>query len=250
MKCKVCGANYDSRLNRCPFCMSENEIQAANVLDEELKACEQETEEMIQKLPHRLAMKSGSLILTGIVLVGIVCGAFICFADDIFQTSAELQEANMEKHKEKMERHLEDQDYEALYDYLLDHSLYGDGYEKYREVEEVYFEYRGFLRNLEWISELQKENRGDEETRRDAIFYTLNDAFGCLNKARKGFSDLIPRRNEEHLEYLYNQVVEELEIFGFDSVFCETVSKWKSVNEEDVREYADEVYLMFFSTEE
>ena len=245
MKCRVCGADYDSRLNACPFCMSENEVKAADVLEEELKAYDQETEEMIRELPKRLAMKIGKRIFAGIVLVGVVLLILVILAEPIVHSRKELKDAKVKEHKENMEYYLGEEEYEALHEYLLDHNLYGKEYTKYDEVDDVYFEYEGFMDNLEWLSRTENDGRV-EENGRDVIFYTLYDAFYCLVKARKGFSDMIPRMNEEYLEYFYNQVVEELEIFGYDAELCETVSKWENVNEQKVRVYVEDAYQTYF----
>ena len=74
MRCKVCGAEYDLELDKCPYCNSENEIKTAQMMEEELDKYDKEAEEIYRsthKDIHRGSRPTRKIIFAVVMLAGI-----------------------------------------------------------------------------------------------------------------------------------------------------------------------------------
>lgn len=217
MKCKICGTNYQKGV--CPNCKSK---------------------------------KSKSVRIIGICvfLIGALGAVLIIFFAGILKKDEKTVAKTESGHKLEMERFLENDDYEALYNYIDDNSLYSTDYSKYREVYDVYAEYKALETSLKWLKEIDEGIAiASVEGKKENVYLALYSACTVLYEAHEHIFDVTPQQNEGDLQKIYEWTVEKVGIFGFDTDFCKAVTEWKDVREDDVRKHVDTAYEYYFESE-
>ena len=250
MKCKICGAMYDSNLDYCPYCHSENDVKSNKRLEEELKQYDEEIKE-IHKLPNKISAFSGKIVLGIVLLLGIIIVLVVLNADSLFSKSKEKKEEkvdpNATKHIEKLEGMLEDKDYEGIKEYISEEDIYGREYGKYTEVSDAIRYYNWLCGDIEFLQTVQKEKEyWDTEQRKNAVYSVLCTGLECMYTVNDYCNDRVPKKNEEYLMEIYEMAWEELENLEFDKEKCLELISSEEFNEYKIKKYAYEEYERFF----
>lgn len=251
MRCKACGADYDSKFDNCPFCNSENDVKAARKIEEELNKYDEEAEDM-EELPRKVSSFSGKIIFAIFILAGIIVVLVVLFSDSLFSKNEETQEtkqdSNVVKHIEKLENLLEDKDYKGIDDYLYEENLYGSDYRKYSEVGNTYQYYDWMCEDIKWLETMRDEGtKWSIEQKKDTVQMVLYDGLRCLHEINEYCMDRIPRKNEEYLQEIYDMTLSELnESIGLDKEECEEMIDVDEISKYHVSSYVDDIYESYF----
>lgn len=166
MICNSCGGEYADDLLICPYCHSENEKAVEETKEDILEGYDDAAKHLIaeaEKYPKEKANRlAGKIVL--IVVAVVVIGAMITLVAVFGNRNKGRKGLNAKnKHIDKMEAFLLDEDYEGLKSYMEQYRL-GYGYDKYDEVRDTYVAYSGILRNDENIKWHKGEPDNDRET--------------------------------------------------------------------------------------
>ena len=199
MQCPSCGARYDKRAINCPFCKSENQAEADRRHKEQLQAIDHQISHL-QFLPYKLVKvisKHGiKMILILLVLIFII--SVIMASLDSLKEVKLINER--EDHKEVLEALFIKGEYGQMYDYYRNNSqLYGDMYEKYREVWSSYNSILAIRHSVACLT-------GEIKEFKYGIHHALYQSTQALRIAVDAVEDNMPKGNESVLESFIQEV--------------------------------------------
>lgn len=250
MKCKICGAMYESNLDYCPYCHSENDVKSNKRLEEELKQYDEEIKD-IQKLPNKVSAFSGLIVLGIVLILAVIIVHVVMNSDELFSKKTEVEEEtvdpNASKHIEKLEEMLVNKDYVGLKEYIDEEDISGREYIKYVEVCDAIRYYTWMCRDIEFLETVQEEKEyWDIEQRKNAVYSVLSYGLECMYTVNEYCNDRVPRKNEEYLKEIYEMALEELEKLDFEEEQCLSLIDGEVFNESKIKKYAYEEYERFF----
>lgn len=250
MKCKICGAMYDSNLDYCPYCHSENDVKSNKRLEEELKKYDEEIKD-IQKLPNKVSNFSGLIVLGIVLLFAVIIVLVMLNSETLFSEKMEVKEEtvdpNASKHIEKLEEMLVSKDYEGIKEYISEEDIYEGEYSKYIEVSDAIRYYNWMLLDIEFLETVQEEEEyWGIEQRKNAVYSVLHSGLQCMYTVNDYCNDRVPKKNEEYLKEIYEMAVAELEKLDFEEEQCLNLIDGELLNETKIKKYADEEYERFF----
>ena len=250
MKCKICGAMYDSNLDYCPYCHSENDVKSNKKLEEELKGFDEEIKE-IHKLPNKISAFSVKIVLGIVLLLSVIIVFVVLNSDSLFSEKTEIKEEtvdpNASKHIEKLEEMLEDKDYEGIKEYISEEDIYEGEYSKYIEVSDAIRYYNWMILDIEFLETVQEEEEyWGIEQRKNAVYSVLHSGLQCMYTVNDCCNDRVPKNNEEYLKEIYEMAWDELEKLDFDKEQCLKLIDGEVFNDSKIKQYAYEEYERFF----
>lgn len=137
IKCANCGAQYEEQLRQCPYCGAENTELTEREYQGELDQLDRQTRELVHlpsylvKLWTRRWGKALILLLFAVLAAGIVTAGARAVGVYIANRG---EPARQQKHLEMLDSYVEAEDYEAIWDYLNKHDLYGGVYSEYSDI--------------------------------------------------------------------------------------------------------------------
>ncbi len=209
-KCINCGAEYNKKLQQCPYCGMVNKQVVDKQHAAKLKNLKKE-KARIKRLPQIIQGK-----VTKYLLIGALCllAAFLVVFLFVFAGSkiGSMFRGNKEqKNIEVMEELLAQGDYRGFYDFYEDVDYAYAVYDKYEEIYRLYQSYERMRRYLDIICEYGGAV-GDELIvddflmAMDALRENYNNAGELLNNAER-------LGNEAHLEAVREKCMEDFKTF-------------------------------------
>ncbi|MGN0401767.1 MAG: hypothetical protein ACI4HQ_05850 [Acetatifactor sp.] len=222
MICQNCGAEYNNKEMKCPYCHSENPVAAARHKKNILLGFEKEAEQIRQEAENypkaEAKRRTGILlrILGVLAVVGLTASVLVIL---IGRRAADSSYNNSQKHKERLEEFYQAGDYEAMSDYLDRKGLYQTTYEKYIQVAQVWDYLQRLADSRQELEAIDAYNYDSPETRQAVFRYRaetyLDRARAVLQMIREKQEDTSFLGNEEVLEELYRQCRDSLFRQGF-----------------------------------
>lgn len=137
IRCKNCGAEFETGLRLCPYCGAANEAAVKREYEDALK----EIEKQRRALPHlpkqlvRLWSRKWGRILLLLVATVLAGGLLWAGAGGILRRmSDQTAPQRQEKHLQALEELAAEADYEGIWDYLRDNDLSGGAYSGYMDL--------------------------------------------------------------------------------------------------------------------
>lgn len=206
MICINCGAEYEDSLVVCPYCGTENANAALYEHRGELDRIHERTEE-VKKMKEKIAAQATRI--TGFVALGVVIFfLFILagtYAAEYYRATHSLDIQN--KELEEMELLYQAEDYETLYDEILESEYsYRAPYTKYYRVAMTYSSYQSDRDYLDSIHGYIADGYEDDEFLCNAFYYAFYDLYHMKTYEEEGFvygeEDAITKIRDEYTEYL------------------------------------------------
>ena len=148
MICKNCGNEYDDHEVVCPFCGTENELEAKRREKQDLlKAEQQEEEEELERARRKALYKKIAAIVAAVL---IVLGAVVFFVYKY--TTSDSAKAKKAEELATLEQYYQDEEYDKVLEYLqtCEYSYTSD-YDKYITVSRIVGaaqQYNGIMEKL------------------------------------------------------------------------------------------------------
>ena len=161
MICKNCQNEYDDHEVVCPFCGTENELEAKRREKQDLlKAEQQEEEEELERARRRALYKKIAAIVAAVL---IVLGAVVFFVYK-YTTSDSAKEKKAEE-LATLEQYYQDEEYDKVLEYLqtCEYSYTSD-YDKYITVSRIVGAAQQYDGIMEKLREQSKTDNALSET--------------------------------------------------------------------------------------
>ncbi len=198
--CKNCGAEFDAKALKCPFCGHENVAAAQDAYHDKIDKIIEEREE-VHKLPDKIVKKSTKTIVKIVAMIPIVVivVALVLF----FGNKAKLKnEYTMEQeNKVKMEEFLDAGDYAGLSEYYSRVEYSYSAYEKYEEVKWVYEYYEDVLREIKDLDFYFPD--GEMDLLVDVVAGGMQELWRLYDAVNMRLNDKRRLGNETHLEAIW-----------------------------------------------
>lgn len=208
--CVSCGAKYDRKEIRCPYCYTENRAEAKKQKQQILAGYDREAEDIREDMktyPKRTARKWTGYLVKGIVVLFII-GVLVTAGILIYGRLSTKKDYNQNKeHLETLEGFLQDGDYDELADYISEYELYDNCFDPYLQIRSVYWDYQ-YLEDLVESMGNVKEYTGFSKEEQISLLQdwsvsVVNQGQWVLNKCRGYMEDMAILGNEEILQKLY-----------------------------------------------
>lgn len=205
MICPSCGAAYSETELYCPYCKSENKIEAKRRQLLKLKKLDEEAAD-IKDMPEKIVRKSGKRLLTAGVLIVVCVVIVMLFVFGFSKISLAVEYKIRQKHLDKLESYYMNQSYLEIYEYTDKYKLYDSFYEKYNEIANIYY-FDTMMR--EDIGNINKEeNQGENKIY--PIKWSLSYGADTLSACKSGMEDKSILGNEDTLSIIYEECAAKL----------------------------------------
>ncbi len=194
--CKNCGAEFDVKALKCPFCGHENAAAAQEEYHKKMDALVKEREE-INKLPKRVVNKA-AVVFAVMVAVFVIAGIAVPVV--WARTEVKRQEEFMEKRFQLLDDYLENGQYQEFYD------LYKEVKEPldYYGYQEVYYACELYIDIKELVEETMART---DETDNEHMIYIISDILYRIKRLNDYVMDNRDDKtlygNEKYLEDIF-----------------------------------------------
>lgn len=198
--CKNCGAEFDAKALKCPFCGHENVAAAQDAYHDKIDKIIEEREE-VHKLPDKIVKKSTKTIVKVVALIPIV--VIVVALALFFGNKAKLKNQYKieQENKVKMEEFLEAGDYVGLGEFYTNVEYSYSAYEKYEEVHWVYGYYEDVVRDIDDLDFYFPD--GKQDLLVDVVADGMQDLWRLYDVANKCLTDNRRLGNESHIEAIW-----------------------------------------------
>lgn len=193
MICKNCGNEYDEHEVVCPFCGTENELEAKRREKQDLLKAERQEEDEEKEKAERIALFKKIGIISAAVLVVLLCIFFFVYKYTTSDTAVEKKAEELAT----LENYYQNQEYAEIIDYLQDCEYsYTSDYEKYITVSRIASAGEQYIGKMEKLREQSKT-----ENVTPTLSNTLSEILGQLKILNKYESDGFVYGEEEVVRY-------------------------------------------------
>lgn len=222
MICPNCGVEYEDRMEKCPYCDSENIAEAKRRMNNLLKQYEKEEKEIrkdFEEYPNRQVRKYTGRILGVLAVLAVLCGLLTVGYFLWGYLRAAVEGSASSRHERALESCFQQGKYDEMTEYMEKHHLAGIRYAKYGQIKDALF-YLDWMDTSKELLEscVQLEFTGpkkrEEEIRTQAASY-LEKASHVLADTSEQANDTVFLGNEEVLMQLHEICVQRLKEDGF-----------------------------------
>lgn len=195
MICKNCGGEFSESQLICPYCGSENEVLARKQQQDYIKYYQHKTERLGEEALQEQLHKNTRRIAKSAVLA--VCLFFVLLAA-IWAISAARASTGLGKYEKqlaRLEELYQNGEYRKMGDYLDETGQYGGRFEKYEQVQDLFWFY-------EFIPDCAAHDLETAEkygVSADYIVYDLDQIFRELRKIEEIEKEGFPYHNDKAL---------------------------------------------------
>lgn len=143
MICKYCGASYADNLLNCPFCRTENPLEAEKQKKSIFKKYDREADairEEVAHYPRKAASVFTRKFLIGIAAAVVLAALIAVLCIVLVRKSSQVSYNKHLDHEAVMNEYLDNADYESMVQYL-DSLEKPTDYDKYYQVKRLYDAY-------------------------------------------------------------------------------------------------------------
>ena len=249
MICKYCGASYADNLLNCPFCRTENPLEAEKQKKSIFKKYDREADairEEVAHYPRKAASVFTRKFLIGIAAAVVLAALIAVLCVVLVRNGARVGYNRHQKQESVMEEYLDAADYEGMVQYL-DSLEKPTDYDKYYQVKRLYDAYADTIELDASIREQRTDIPydvwldgaefyvGRQMVQAHFVFYYYN-----LYKDNSGFIG-----NKKALDEIYQWTVDRFKGYGLED--AELVAIRQDEDPEELRAIKEKLIKYYWS---
>lgn len=212
MVCNSCGSEYDEKLLQCPYCGSENEVLARKKQREYIATYEKKINEL-GSVPKEMAKSAANKVVK---IVTVLVALFLVMAGIVWLITRQQASKALDKQQRqlaKLEEYYQAGNYAEIGGYLDEIEGYGSSYEKYRQIEQVYYRYEDIQESVKSDIEMLEQyglSMAEEDLAANYVVWELEECFRQLQRIRKIEEEDFPYGNDEGICDIREKYIEIL----------------------------------------
>ncbi len=217
MNCKRCGAKIKKNMTKCIYCgtpVRKNDSYKNK----------------------KASAKSRALLVFGVLLIVLSAAVIVNIKIGDRKTAKQHDDSIV-----TLEKYFRSKDYAMIYQYVSENGIYGDEFEKYVQIYEVYGYRKAALDKVKNINSYSSQTSAD--TFRYAIQSVMSNCLIGIKDAERYANDYDALGNEEMLNYLIQDLKKLMkDNLKLDNQAVDELCSIKSITEASLYDYVSQAY--------